>query len=282
MTKESLINVRGNEVIRLLAVHEALSFGAIRRLIEPPMTEKRLHCAIRALVEKRIVARRPFALYGGTAMFYEIAEPFRGDLNIGKVHATMLMHNDIGGLTIEALRREFPSAQFVTERYIPKNAHLRNVMRYHGGARDALPDILMVLPGRDGRRDTYIALEIERFSKCTKRLLHKLGRYGARTVIDGVAYLAPDNNILKAVTDRYQIMIANKATRIRHYKDHFLVTCQHPTKKTLEFKDPRNAAGEPVSLIDWIHKLSSTQMSERSDRAWLGPGGVPPRLRPVA
>lgn len=279
MTTNTLINVRGDEVLRLLATHEALSFGALRSLTEPPITEKKLRLALSRLSKKQIITRRRFDQFGGTAMFYEIAEPFRSDLNLGKVHSSMLMHNDVCALTVETLRRVFRHTSFVTEFKIPKDPSLVHVMKYQKGVRDSLPDILMVIPDKTAQRSTFIAFEIERFTKSTKRLMRKLRRYGAGTLLDGVVYLAPERNILRVVADRYKLVVAEKAARIRHYKEHFLVTAGHPTKQMLGFKDPQNALGEAISLIDWIHRLSSTSMSERSDRAFLAGGGARPSKR---
>lgn len=273
MTAATRPNIRGEQVIRLLTIHGALSFGALRRILNPPITEKRLRDVLARLVKSGLIRRRLIHQNGGSASYYDIAEPQRSDLCLPTVHSFLLTHNDLCALAVELLRKSFPEASYVREHDIPRTKEHRNVMKYENGTRDALPDVLMVVPPHASGGATYIAVEIERSTKSTKRLLKKFSKYGTRTLLDGVLYLSEDVRVLSALASRYQLSAAHRSLRVRHYKDHFFMVAGCPTKQLLEFSNPRTSLNRPVSLHSWIHTLVSTPMSKRRDAAFPDSGG---------
>ncbi len=266
-------NIRGEQVIRLLTIHGALSFGALRQILTPPITEKRLRDVLARLVKSGMIRRRLIHQDGGSASYYDIAEPHRSDLGLPTVHSFLLTHNDLCVLAVELLRKSFPEANYVREHDIPRTKEYRNVMKYENGTRDALPDMLMVIRPHANEGATYIAIEIERSTKSTKRLLKKFSKYGARTLLDGIIYLSEDLRVLSALTSRYQAGGAGRALRVRHYKDHFFLVAGCPTKRLFEVSNPRNSLDRPVSLISWIHTLATTPMAKRRDAAFPDSGG---------
>lgn len=267
--------------MRLLVRHEALSFGALRALMVPVISEKRLRDVLSRLIKRHLVRRRLFSLFGGSAVFFEIAEPFRSGLNIAPVHSSLLIHNDSCSLAVELLGREFPAASFVREHAIPRDEVLRTVMKFKKDTRDMLPDILMILPSKTGQEPIYIAVEIERSVKSVKRLVKKFSKYALRTKLDGVIYLSEDDGVLTTLSDRYQTDIAPTGQRVRHYKDHFFLTARCPTKHVFDLGNLRNSVNTPVSLRQWIHLLTTTPMLKRREIAFLNSGGVRPDPNPT-
>lgn len=276
MSAGQMTHTRADDVIRLIGAHETLSFGAIRRLLIPEISEKRLRKVLTGLLTEGVLRRRLFHLCGGTASFYEVADPLRSDREIGSVHNSLLMHNDLCAFAAELLQRANPEAICVREYAIPRSKILRSVMKYEDGSRDSLPDILLALPGQAGGAPSYIAVEIERSIKSNKRLLKKFGKYASRTRLDGVLYLSEDERVLAALRQRYQGEVAGRARRIGHYKDHFLVTAACPTKQVFEFKNPRNSNGAPVSIAGWMRGLSIVPLLERRDGSAAQWGGACP------
>jgi hypothetical protein len=265
-----------DEVIRLLGKHEALSFGALQALLSPPITEKRLRNLLSVLVKEGSVRRRLFHLCDGKASFFELTDPLRSDRGIGAVHNSLLMHNDLCAFAVETLERAFPAAICAREYEIPRSATLRKVMKYQVGTRDSLPDILLVLPGQAEGAPVFIAVEVERSIKSSKRLLKKFGKYASRTGLDGVLYLSEEERVLATLRRRYLDDVAGRARRIGHYKEHFLVTAGCPTKQVLEFKNPRNSADAPVSLHGWMQGLASVPLLQRRDQSSAHWGGACP------
>lgn len=267
---------RADEVIRLLAAHEALSLGALQALVVPAISEARLRKVLSGLVQEGVVNRRLFHLGGGKAVFFEIADPLRSDRGIGSVHNSLLIHNDLCAFAVEALQRMHPEAICVREYSIPRSKALCDIMNYEEKSRDSLPDILMALPGEVGGKPVFIAVEIERSVKSTKRLLKKFGKYASRTCLDGVLYLSDDERVLSALRQRYQDGMAGRALRISHYKENFFVTAACPSKQVLRFERAQNSAGTPVSLTDWTRGLRRTSLLERRDESSWPWGGVRP------
>jgi hypothetical protein len=269
-------NVRGAELIRLLVRHEALSFGGLQTLMVPTITEKRLRDVLARLIKRRLVRRRLFNLFGGSAVFFEIAEPIRSDLHIASVHSSLLIHNESCSLAVERLGREFPFARFVREHAIPRDEVLRTVMKFKKGTYDTLPDVLMILPSETGPEPIYIAVEIERSIKSVKRLVKKFSKFALRTKLDGVIYLSEDEGVLTTLSDRYQTDIAPSGLRVKHYRDHFFLTASCPTKQVFELGNLRNSVNTPVSLKHWAQLLATTPMLKRREKAFLDSGGVRP------
>ncbi len=273
-------NVRGAELMRLLGRHEALSFGALQVLMVPAISEKRLRDVLSRLIKRRLVRRRLFNLLGGSAVFFEIAEPFRSSLGIAPVHSSLLIHNESCSLAVELLSRKFPAARFVRERAIPRNEVLRTVMKFKKGTYDTLPDVLMILPSETGPEPIYIAVEIERSIKSVKRLVKKFSKYAIRTKLDGVIYLSEDDGVLTSLAGRYQADIVPTGLRVKHYKDHFFLTASCPTKQVFELGNLRNSVNASVSLSRWMHLLRTTPMLKRREIAFLDSGGVRPDPTP--
>jgi hypothetical protein len=269
-------NVRGAELMRLLVKHEALSFGGLQTLMAPTITEKRLRDVLARLIKRRLVRRRLFNLFGGSAVFFEIAEPIRSDLHIASVHSSLLIHNESCSLSVERLGRGFPSARFVREHAIPRDEVLRTVMKFKKGTYDTLPDVLMILPSETGPEPIYIAVEIERSVKSVKRLVRKFSKFALRTKLDGVIYLSEDEGVLTTLAARYQKDIAPSGLRVKHYRDHFFLTASCPTKQVFELENLRNSVNAPVSLKDWMRLLATTPMLKRRENAFLDSGGVRP------
>jgi hypothetical protein len=269
-------NDRSKSILRLLTTHQALSFSALKHLMKPEPTGKQLQEALSVLKKRKVVERMHFG-YFASASYYRIAEPFASTLGIRQIHWSNLIHNDACALTTELLRAQFPDAQFIPESRVSKCEQLRSVLGFCDGMKDVLPDVLMVLPSPEpSKRPTHIALEIERTVKSSKRIKHKLKHYGARTRLDGMAYLAPDAGVLSVINTHYRTLVSNQASRISHYKYHFMLTALYPTTRNLEIRETRNSNEEPVSIERWIQKLRTTEMSERSDSAFFGTGGRVP------
>lgn len=262
--------------MRLLVRHEALSFGGLRTLMVPTITEKRLRDVLARLIKRRLVRRRLFNLFGGSAVFFEIAEPIRSDLHVASVHSSLLIHNESCSLAVERLGREFPTARFVREHAIPRDEVLRTVMKFKKGTYDTLPDVLMILPSETGPEPIYIAVEIERSVKSVKRLVKKFSKFALRTKLDGVIYLSEDEGVLTTLSDRYQTDIAPSGLRVKHYRDHFFLTASCPTKQVFELGNLRNSVNAPVSLKHWMQLLATTPMLKRRENAFLDSGGVRP------
>jgi hypothetical protein len=256
---------RSDAVVRLLGAHEALSFGALRTLIVPAISEKRLRTVLTRLIAGRVVKRRLFNLCGGRASYFEVADPLRSDRGIGTVHNSLLMHNDLCAFAAETLQRMFPGAVCVREHAIPTCAQLRSVMRYKPKSRDSLPDILLVLPAQPGGCAAFVAVEIERSVKSSKRLLKKFHKYASRTSLDGVLYLSEDEGVLTALRQRYQSEVAGQARRVGHYKNHFLLTAACPTKQRLEIAQARTSSNSAMSLTEWMRVLTSVKLPDRRD-----------------
>ncbi len=155
-------------------------------------------------------------------------------------------------------------------------------MKFKKGTYDTLPDVLMILPSETGPEPTYIAVEVERSVKSVKRLAKKFSKYALRTKLDGVIYLSEDDNVLRTLSDRYQTDIAPTGLRVRHYKDHFLLTASCPTKQVFDLGNLRNSLNAPVSLNRWMHLLTTTPMLKRREIAFLESGGVRPDSKSIA
>jgi hypothetical protein len=261
-------NIRGHEVVRLLATHDALSFFALQALLRPAISARRLREVLGRLTKSRMVRRRLFRMTEGSAAYYEIAEPARSELGIQPVHSSLLSHNDSCSFVASLLSEEFPGARLFREHSIPRDEELRVAMQYETKTHDSLPDILIELPTPHKSRKVLIAVEIERSNKSTTRTLKKLTKYAYRTRLDGVFYVSEDQAVLDAINARYRQSTHAESIRIGHYRDNFLITGRCPTRHRLAFTDVSNSAGKPVSLTEWIRTLTSTEKDDRRDFAF--------------
>lgn len=254
---------RDVETLALLSNYCVLSTSAIRSLLEPQPSARQVERSIERLQKQRWVTTRRFRIGGGHANFHELVEDMRLRLKLKKVHTSHLDHNDYCALSLETIRRRFPEARFIFERSIPADPNATVVLGPAKNAIDALPDALMILPSAQGDKQRYIAIEIERFQKCTSRLLYKLGRYVSRTQLDGVLYLAPDPSVLRSVSKRYLKLLETKGSRIRHYQDYFLINALLPNKHRLSIDDAHTANGGPVSVWHWMRALKDLDTQNR-------------------
>jgi hypothetical protein len=268
---------RGDSIVQLLRIHQALSFSALQMVVSPPISRTRLRKVVTELVNKGVVRRRINRTLGGTSVYFEVAETLRMDSERGSLHHTHLIHNDLCAIAADILQRLVPGAICVREHAIPRNSILRTVMSYKDRTRDSLPDILLILPGQPGGAPAFVAVEVERSVKASKRLFRKLYKYAAQTTLDGVLYLSEDQRVLSAIRQHYRGKVAGRARRVGHYKDRFLVTAGCPTKRMPEFQQPRSSTNSAISLNAWMQALATVLLPARRDgpAAWgdsVGPG----------
>jgi hypothetical protein len=257
--------VWADQIVQLLGKHEALSFGALRALVVPDISETRLRTVLNRLIKGGVVNRRLFNHCGGRASFFEIAEPLRSDRGIGSVHNALLIHNDLCAFAAEALQRLIPDAVCIREYAIPTSSQLQRVMNYQPKARDSLPDILLVVPAQPGGRTAYVAVEIERSVKSFKRLLKKFHKYSSKTSLDGVLYLSEKDGVLATLRQRYHFEVANRAKRVGHYKSSFFLTAVCPSTQKLELRHARTSADACVSIKEWMRVLATVELPDRRD-----------------
>jgi hypothetical protein len=256
---------RAEEILKLLVTHEALSFPALRALMPNPVSDSRLRKLLDGLVREGSVRKRLFKLSTGHFAFFEPGEHPGQNSGPGSIHSSRLIHNDLCAFAAETLRRQYPTSVCVREHEIPRHEKLREVMRYLPGSRDSLPDLLLLVPTDHPSGPVFVAVEIERSAKSSKRIQQKLYKYAARTRLDGVIYLSEEPRVLATMRLRYSKDIASRARRVSHYRTHFLITAHCPTKHLLDFANARNSMDAPVSLADWMRLLSTKSMSDRRD-----------------
>ena len=267
------VQQRDHATLALLSNYCVLSTSTIRCLLEPKPSTRQVERSIERLAKAGRAMTRKFRIGGGHANFHELTEDMRQRLKLKKVHTSHLDHNDYIAMSVEILKRWFPEARFVFEKSMSEDAEAHAALGAVENPLDALPDALMILPSSSAE-SRYIAIEVERFQKCTSKLLYKLGRYATRTQLDGVLYLAPERTVLKSVSRRYQQLLQSKGARIRHYHDYFLANALLPTKHQLELTQAHNAIGEPVSIRGWIQTLRDLDTQNRKPSSFSIRGGV--------
>jgi hypothetical protein len=133
------------------------------------------------------------------------------------------------------------------------------------------PDLVIGLPKQIGDTSTslsrkWIAVEIDRSYRSTKRMSQRVNVYTRHTGFDGLLYLMPKREMANSLNDVYRLRGAKDALRIKGSKDTFLAT-GIVSKKLFDVNEYDVSLGnKSISLTTWLGLITITNKEERDMR----------------
>ena len=176
-----------------------------------------------------------------------------------------LLHSEECALWTDYFHKTLPSANVIRDFHFSQYPHVNQALMITREEFDFKPDIVLTLCGADREHDVNIAIEIERTLKTKARLFKKLNKYASETKIDGLIYVCRDMHISQTLGDIYNARVLQKAQRINHYGDNFILFSKSTALNDAGEPIMLNAKLELVSLSAWINYLAANHPLDRRD-----------------
>jgi DNA-binding Lrp family transcriptional regulator len=269
------------QILRALQDNGPLSLATLEKLLTPQISRRRLQDATKRMADQGLIVRRFDSLPSNVGHYYQLSgrqanreriaqilNCDEGTLSIHPFRTQELQHTQCCAIWANRLQHLFPGAQILRDFDFKRHAIAGQYLLSSGEDFELRPDLLIVLPHADSKSQVVVAIEIERTRKSNKRLLQKLRSLCTRTRLDGVLYLCDKNTIETALRTIYCSNVVQKAHRIRHYGNNFLLLSDGT--QTHSDPEPRvyNVSQNSVSLTSWMNLLLTTQPRERRDSAF--------------
>lgn len=281
MTTENINGIRGAQIIHLLSEHGSMSVRGLSAVLAPKIHPRRLRRALKRLGDSGMVEKRYDSMFRGAGVFYELSEEFRTP------HATRrleLLHSETCAVWTERFKHMFPNALVLRDHQFGGRKDVERALIGGAGEHEILPDILILLPNKQGRHPTAVGIEIEQNHKSQSRLVQKLKKYARGSNLDGVVYLCPKGSIGRRVMTIFESRILARAHQIKHYGNHFLLFSEGISGDYEDAFDIQNVNGDVVSLSNWMRVLNQVPRESRRDSDFTqGASSGPPswRLRKI-
>lgn len=259
--------VRSKQVLCLLKEYGPLSFRALKSMMEPKISDPRLHEVLWRMKKNNFVSLRHERLFRGAGVFYrlpheEIARAriaeFIGcnpeDLLQPYFQQRELLHAELCALWTYYFRKSFPSLNVLRDFQIENNSEALTALIYNKDERDFIPDILLI-DKRPSEKPIFIAVEVERSHKSIQRLVAKLKKYASGSHIDGLIYICDSDILQHIIQSIYQTRVLKKAHRVGSYAKDFLLLGRNEERPDLVAQKLFNSESESTSLNEWMSKL---------------------------
>lgn len=266
---------RNKDVLTVLRSHGSLSFSAIEKILFPPMKKKSLRKTIHLLKKRKAIASRTS---NGGKVFYQISQNLTGRTAAAKIlkcEPSQLfqpvlsdrewIHTELTEYWIALLQRQFPEAAVIRERDFYDNEVAQRVMLIKKDEFELKPDFLLLFRKSDTLERVSIAVEIERSRKSGRRLAAKVKKYADKTFLDGLIYACDSDRISETIRLIYRNKILDRAHRIKHYADNFILLSDAINTHIEPLSQLYNSNEKPVSIVDWVNYLRVTKRNFRRD-----------------
>ena len=189
----------------------------------------------------------------------------RKDLKQATLRRQDLFHHQWCEYWISIMKRHFPNCEVIRESIIGSSEKAQNVLLIQKQDQELRPDFILKIPVQDEKRSVFIAFEIERSRKSNARIVRKLIKYRDKTRLDGLIYICGSGNLAETIRLLYRSKLADKSTRLPHFKDNFFQFSGSLEAGGPTLPDLKNACGKPTSFEKWCGYLSSTPWEKRKD-----------------
>ncbi len=221
------------------------------------------------LVAKGLVAKRSETVLGGRSTYYQLAQdlPARtesarlidcrvDDLIVPSWRGRDLAHLEHCLLLASNLRQLFPEARVLCDFEILTDTGARDLLLTAYGDTDLIPDVLVIFGGESAVH-LSIAFEVECSRKSDRRVIQKLSRYAAQTRLDGLVYLCASDRLAETVRGLYRNRSLERAIRIKHYSDWFLLLGSVTSPQIGCFPKLISSNLEETNLTVWMQRLEA-------------------------
>ena len=272
---------RRKQILATLHEHGPLSTSGLYAILEPKMEKRRIQDSVKRLKDHGYIINRFDSLPEKTVPFWQISynektldqtEKILGHkLNSALKYSFRsqdLAHSQLCAVLATRLQKQLPNSKIVREHHFDQHERIAQVLLKDIEDSDFDPDIFILTPSSTGNRINTVAVEMEQVFKSEIRVSRRLKRYATQCLVDGVVYVCRDEALLERVYRSYVKSVLPKASRIKHYEDHFLLLC------TLEknINSARilcfNSKLENVPLDNWITTLSNIPNSKRDSNCF--------------
>ena len=281
--------VRRLQLLRAFHENGPLSNRTLLKIIQPPMSERRLRRATKRLHDRGLIAKCHGGLPKNAGNYYQLCrsgkarEEIQRLLKLSEVlpsHAPFrgqdLYHSETCAIWLNRFKALLPEANVIREEQFVHQRDISYLLQAKFDELDLKPDLLIRAPNYYNAGQANIAIEVERFTKSRKRLTQKLRKLAGRTFLDGLIYICCEDTNADVIREVYLNEVKHRAHRIKPYGDHFLLFIKNDN---VDFKSPVsmvNSALKPVSIISWLGLLRSIPIDKRKDSDFEdGPGGCP-------
>lgn len=270
---------RNKDILSVLKTHGSLSFSAIEKILYPSMKKKSLRKTIHLLRKRKAISSRTT---NGGKVFYQISQSQSGrneaakilKCNPGQLFQPVLndrewIHTELTEYWISLLQRQFPEAVVIRERDFYNNEIAQRVMLIKKDEFELKPDFLLLFRKTDACERVSIAIEIERSRKSGRRLAAKVKKYADKTFLDGLIYACDSDRISETIRLVYRNKILDRAHRIKHYADNFILLSDAINTHIEPLSQLYNSKEEPASIVDWVKYLRTTKRNFRRDSEFI-------------
>lgn len=271
-----------NEVLYLIAKYGVMSSRTVWEILDKKISYGAVRKLLNKLEERGLIVR-PTGLAGGQPMHYWI---------LSREKAAMAETIRITGISPDIILQtkmrytHFPHEDLCTlfqsavERGDPRIKVLRNKRGLHPQLPTYLftkslldlgycPDLCLGIPQYSDAdwtvpsRYVWLAVEIDRSYRTTKRLARRLNVYTKHTMFSGVLYFLPSRGTAKGVSDLYEKRGGKDATRLLGGRNVFLASAQVQKSRSLFWNLKVFVGGHEIPLKDWILIFSAVPQERR-------------------
>ena len=275
MKQVAVAHSRAPQILALLNEYGPLSVRGLQVILRPRITKRRLQECLLRLYQKGLVIGR-FEATPFSRQYYELsqADAVRENIHLltGIPHDRLiqpyfrsqeLLHNEECAFWAYYLKEAFPDADVVRDFRISEYKDISSKLMMDEKNPEIRPDIVLFYPENFEHESLLIPIEIELSRKSDTRLFRKLRKYANGTHSDGVIYLCHKNTLADTIGGIYKKSVMEKALRIAHYKDLFLLLGDRSFHA--DNLEPKlvNVNAETVSLKDWVQALRATPHTKR-------------------
>lgn len=254
-------------VFRILAEHGPMSVRGLSSCMTPAISKKKLRVVLSRLVKQGYLKKRNDRVFGNAGVFYQIPQDEDKAANVAKLLSVdtksliqphfrhgHLLHSEQCAVWTEAFKLLVPEARVIRDHQFKLYPKMESLLLSRGDDIELRPDMVLLVKSQARSGDVAVALEIERSTKCKRRLLMKLRKYATQTRLDGMIYVCESAALTATLRHIYKAQVLENALRIKHYGNNFFLitdgSFNGATREPLMF----NAATENVLFSSWINR----------------------------
>lgn len=270
------------QILRILYEHGPLPIRTLLKLIQPPMTERRLQDSIKRLFKNNLVIQKFDTLPRNSGHYYQISQRLPARISIGKLlgleptkllqphfRGQELTHLETCAIWADRLRLLFPNARVVQDFRFNEDSGIQRVLMSDSADLELKPDLFIQFSEKEGSGRLSVGIEIERTRKTKKRLLNKLRKLSSKTLLDGVIYLCDKDSIRDNLEQIYSSQVRHRAIRTQHYGANFFLFGSTSLPEDTDYPKLINADGQLVNMKDWVQFLGHQSPRLRRDSQLL-------------
>jgi hypothetical protein len=272
---------RRANILRLLAEHGPISIRGLKAILEPRIDPRNLRVALQRLGKYGFVTKKNDRLFGGSGIYYEITRDSKVynqlvELELlpknlpapPRIHRPYMIHSECCAIWTELFRRYYKEGQTLRDINLDESAVALRKLLSSRNDFELRPDLLLLLPTKDGNETRSVAFEIERSMKSAQRIIMKLKKYANETLLDGVVYVCEDGAVAERIRQIYRSKVLNDTLRIKRYNENFLLFSDPTNSSSANEPKVWNTRGQLISMHYWIQKLQTTRREERRNSSF--------------